>query len=137
MARSNFLTKKPLELYSDVPMNFDKNPLSNNLAMVTNEQSIKQSLKCLLSTNLGDRLYDSTVGSDIYRQLFEPNDDIAINNIMFAIRNTINFNEPRVTIISLAVVLTPDNENFNITLTVSLVNDTAPITVSMLLRRVR
>lgn len=139
MARSNFINqnnKQPI-YYSDIPLNFDKNPLTNNLAIVTNEQAVKQSLKCLILTNLGERLYDNTIGSDISRQLFEFNDDIAINNISFAIKNTITFNEPRVNLISLDIISSPDKLNFNVTLTVSLINDPTPISLALILKRIR
>jgi len=139
LSRSDFITpnKKQEVYFSDIPMNLDMNPLSNGLAVVTNEQAIKQSLKCLILTNLGERWYDSTIGSDVKRQLFEQNVDIGINTIKFAITNTIEFNEPRVKIVSLDVSPSSDENYLNVSLTFSLVNNPAPITLSLILKRLR
>lgn len=139
MSRSDFIspTNKQEVYYSDIPLNFDKNPLSNNLAMVTNEQAIKQSLKCLILTNLGERLYDNTIGSDVIKQLFEPNDAIAINTITFAIKNTIQFNETRINLISVDIIQLTDQENLEVTITFTIINNPNPITLSLILKRIR
>lgn len=137
MSRSDFTNQPKPILYSDIPMDLDKNPLSNQLGIVVNEQSVKQSLKCLILTNLGDRPYNSTIGSDIQNQLFEQDDNIAINNIKFAITNCIDFNEPRVKIVSLNITPSSDDNYLNVSLIFSLVNYSSPITLNLILKRIR
>ena len=137
MSRSDFNTQVKQVFFSDVPMNMDRNPLTNQLGIVVDEESIKQSLKCLILTDLGERPYNSTIGADIKNQLFEPNDDIAVNNLRFSITNCIQYNEPRVNIVNLSITPSSDGNSMNISLTFSLINYSSPITLSLILKRNR
>ena len=56
------LERKKSELYSDFLTNFDMNPVTGNLAKVTNESSVKQALRNLMLTMTGERFYDAHKG---------------------------------------------------------------------------
>lgn len=73
MSKADRLTleKKKKEIYSDFLTNFDKNPFTGYLGKVTNEESVKQSLKNLFLTNKGERFYDFQKGSRLRAALFE------------------------------------------------------------------
>ena len=58
------------EFHSDFLTSFAKTPVGNQLARVVNDKSINQSLKNLIMTNLGERLFQPFIGSNIYRTLF-------------------------------------------------------------------
>lgn len=65
------IERKKVELYSDFTINFDRNPFNGNLAKLTNEESVKNSLKNLFMTNKGERFYDSNKGTILRAMLFE------------------------------------------------------------------
>ena len=73
MARSDrfTLTPKKTEVYADFLMNFDMNPYTGFLGRVTNEDSVKQSLKSLVLTSQGERFYDADKGSRVRDSLFD------------------------------------------------------------------
>ena len=123
--------------FSDFLNNFDSHPLNNTLARVTNENSIKQSLRNLILTDLGERLFQPTVGSDVRKALFEQNDIITAENIKFFITNTIKHNEPRVVLLQLVVKPTPDYYAFNVNIIFEIINNNVPISLNLILRRVR
>ena len=76
---------KPVEYFSDFLNNMDVHPVNKSLGRVINEEAVKQSLKNLILTNSGERLFQPTIGSDVYKSLFEPNDIITAENITYHI----------------------------------------------------
>ena len=144
-------TQKKQEYFSDFLNSFAMSPASNNLGKLTNEQSIKQSLKNLIFTNLGERLFQPTIGSGILNSIFEPNIysvdeslDIksSINyfpgaNIEFNIKNTIKFNEPRVNLLDVKVSPTNNDNALQVDILFCLINNPEPISLNFILKRVR
>lgn len=89
-------TKKSKEVYSDFFDDFIKSPFSDDLALVKNEKAVKQSIKNLILTNFGERLFNPDFGSDINKTLFENNFDDILALLEFRIRQSITNFEPRV-----------------------------------------
>ncbi len=96
-------SKKQVDFFSDFMTSFAKTPIGNQLAKVSNEHSVNQSLKNLLKTNLGERLFQPTVGSEIMATLFEMNVTDSLSMLEMFIRNTIENNEPRVNLVEVNV----------------------------------
>ena len=129
-------TIKKQEYFSDFLDSFSTTPIGNDLGRVINETSVTQSIKNLIYTNLGERLFQPNIGSNIKNSLFEFNDIITSQNIIFSIQNTIKYNEPRCNLIS--VTANPaDDYTFLVNITYSLINNPEPITINMILQRVR
>jgi phage baseplate assembly protein W len=139
LSRADTITQldKKQELFSDFLDNFDKHPISHGLIKITNEQSIKQSLRNLILTNLGERLFQPNIGSNIHRALFEPNDIVTAENISFYIKNTIQYNEPRVNVLNIEVLPDVSRYSFNVNIIFSVINSTTPVTLNLILKRVR
>ena len=125
------------EFFSDFLDDFDSHPISNSLVRITNENAVKQSIRNLILTNYGERLFQPNVGSDVYRALFEQNDTIAAENLTFYIKNTISYNEPRALILNLKVFPMPDNSSMIVNIVFSLINSNIPVTLDVILKRVR
>jgi phage baseplate assembly protein W len=88
-------------------------------------------------TNLGERLFQPNVGSDVYRALFDPNDVIAAENLTFYIKNTLTHNEPRIILLNVKVIPYPDNNSMVVNIIFSLINSNVPVTLDVILKRVR
>lgn len=130
--------KKKIEFFSDFVNSFAKTPFGNQLGRVTNEKSVNQALKNLILTNVGERLFQPFIGSDVTNSLFENNTIDALSNLQFYIENTIQNNEPRVNLIQVFVESNPSNENeISVTLIYNLINNPETITFNFLLKRVR
>ena len=132
-----FTQTQKQEYFSDFLNNFDNHPVNTTLARVINENSVKQSIRNLILTNFGERLYQPTIGSDITKTLFEPNDVVTAENITFFIKNTIKQNEPRAILLEVNVYPNPDRNLFDVNLVFSLINNNIPITLNVILKRVR
>jgi phage baseplate assembly protein W len=138
MARADIVQKgKPIEYFSDFLNNMDVHPMNKSLGRVINEESIKQSLKNLIMTNIGERLFQPTIGSNVYKSLFEPNDVITAENITYHITSTIKQNEKRVILLNVIVNPNPDTYSFDVNIIFSLINNPDTINLNLILRRVR
>lgn len=129
--------KQKQVFFSDFLFDFKKNPHTNDLVRVTNEQSVINSIKKILNTNHNEVPYNSLFGANISHYLFEPfspTTEMEIKNeIKFAIENF----EPRAELLDIVVNGKPDDNALEITLTVAIINNPAPITVSTTLVRIR
>ena len=140
--------QKQAEFFSDFLNSFSKTPFGGQLGRVTNERSINQSLRNLIKTNLGERPFQPYVGSNVNSALFDQIDLSTSQTIQFYIETTIQNNEPRVNLLEVDVQtyldqkeVGPNNliseEEIRITIVYSIINNSNPITLSMILRRVR
>lgn len=130
-------TKRKTEFFSDFVNSFAKSPAGEQLGKVTNEKSVNQSLKNLIMTNLGERLFNPLIGSNVYNSLFEPNVLESLNNLEFYIENTIENNEPRVNLLQVTVTQLNDENSIEINIFYNLINNPEPINFNFILKRVR
>jgi phage baseplate assembly protein W len=130
-------TKVTQDLFSDFLDDLTPHPITKDLGRVKNDQSIKQSLKNIIMTNLGERQFQPNIGSDVYASLFEPNDSIMEENLRFAIQNAIRFHEPRVNIIQVLIGSFPEENRVAVNIIFSIINSVQVQNLNLILRRVR
>lgn len=130
-------TQKVPDLFSDFLADLTPHPITKDLVRLRNEQSIKQAVKNLVLTNYGERPFQPNIGSKVNRALFEPNDDFLADEIEESVRRTITFNEPRVTLIDVQVLSSPDSSQISINIVFAIINSAEPTSVEVILRRVR
>ena len=129
--------KQQPEYFSDFFTDLDIHPIKKDLVRHTNEEAVKTSIRNLLSTNRGDRLFNVTFGSDIRSMLFENFSPATEKVIEQHIRNTIDNYEPRARVDDVRVV--SDDLNYTLTATIvfSIINKQEPITLELILNRIR
>lgn len=123
--------------YSDFLINFDKNPNSGALALASNEEAIKNSLKSLLLTNKSERFYDLNIGSKIRSALFEPFGDIASSNLESLIREAISNYEQRCIVQQIQIEEDVDRNGVRINIIFSMINIPRTINFTIFISRVR
>jgi len=130
------VTKKR-NLYSDFRKDLDINPFTKDLALRKDEDAVKESIKNLILTDRGERLFRPNLGGDIRATLFENNTPATMKLIQESVKETINTYEPRATLID---VETYSNYN-ETTVTVNVIfyvrNKQEPVTVGVFLERIR
>ena len=102
--------------FKDIGMAFGRNPFTNDVSIVKNENSIKQALRNLVMTSPGEIPFNKNVGCQVMQLLFEPLDGFTADTIKDEIINTINQYEKRVQLRSVQVV--PYGENSKLAVTI-------------------
>jgi phage baseplate assembly protein W len=130
------LQKVP-DLFSDFLTDLTPHPITKDVMRIRNDASVKQSIKNLIMTNYSERPFQPTIGCNIYGSLFEPNDRFFFDNIESSIRNTIQYNEPRATILDVRVQALSDAHSVGVSVLFALINSMEPQSLDIILRRVR
>ena len=137
MAPITPLTRRKPETYSDFHKDLTISPVNFDLARKTDEESIKESIKNLVMTNRGERLFQPEIGCDVRRLLFE---NIGADTVLIAkemIKNTIKAFEPRADVVDVDVIGDLDKNAITIIIVYSVINREEPLTLSITLDRVR
>ena len=124
-------------VYSDFLDDFSAHPITGDIVTAKNEQSIKQSLRNLIMTDMGERFFQSHIGSNIRKSLFEMNDSITASDLKYHIQQTIQNNEPRVALIDVVVAFLPVQDSVNINIVFAIINTNNIQNLDILLKRVR
>lgn len=131
------LSRKKASTYSDFHKDLTLSPVNFDLARKVDEESIKESMKNLILTDRGERLFQPNIGCGIRRILFEnagPETSILAKQL---IKETIEAYEPRVNLIGVDVIFNIDLNNANIIITFNVINKEEPIVFNITLDRVR
>jgi len=90
---------------------------SGGVAMVAEEESVKQAILLLLATRPGERVMRPEYGSNLHRLLFSPNDDTTAGLARHYVQRALEQWEPRIRILSLdATRVDADPGRLNISL---------------------
>lgn len=132
------INTKQVEVYSDLTLNMDLNPITGFLAKVSNEDSIKQSLKSIVLTMRGERFYDKFIGSRVNALKFEPMDSVTETSIEHEILECIQNNEPRVNDVSCQITANHDNNSYTVIIFFQIINiPNQTFSIQLILKRVR
>ena len=130
-------TIQKADIYSDFLTSFNKHPLNGEILVAKNEDSIKQALKNLILTNIGERLFDPYFGSTVSSSLFEPFTPFLIEDVQRSIKVAISNFEDRVNVLDISILNDIDRNAFSVSIIFSLINRPDPIQLDLFLRRVR
>jgi phage baseplate assembly protein W len=129
--------KPTKQIYSDFLTDLVPHPIVKDIVKYTNENAVSKSIRNLMLTNRGERLYQPDIGADINRMLFEPMSDAISELLSTYITNTINVYEPRAKVLNTKTVPDFDKNLYSVYITFMVINKQEPITVNISLRRVR
>ena len=124
-------------VYKDIDTLFDIHPVTRKLNVLTNNAAVARSVKNLVLTNKGERPYQPFLGCDVRNQLFELNDGMVESEVEDTISEVISQYEPRAELISVDADIKPDQNSVDVTITFRVVNQQDPISINLMLERVR
>jgi phage baseplate assembly protein W len=105
-----------LQTFKDFNLNFKPHPVTEDLQVVKDSADIKQSIKSLLLTRRGERLFNSDLGTGLSDLLFEPLDFGTAAVIRDEIFSVISSYESRVEIRALNVDTNFEDNGYDIEL---------------------
>jgi len=82
-------------LYSDLNLNFNKNPATKDIAKLKDVEAVKRSVRNLILTNRFERPFHPEIGSDIRALLFENMTPTIQTLLTDRIRDVLQTYEPR------------------------------------------
>ena len=112
--------------FKDISLSFDPHPVTKDLAILTNERAIRRSVRNLVETIPTERFFNSTLGTNIRRSLFDFVDYSTAVVIEDQIRNTVRFYEPRVANLKVQVDPRPDDNSFDVNVIFDIVGQDIP-----------
>ena len=131
-------TVPQFQTFKDLNVIFKPHPITGDLITSKDEAAVKQAIVNLLLTNKGERLFNSQIGSDIPRLLFEQLDYGVAALVQSEIKNVLTDYEPRINIISLEVIPNFDDNGFDVGLEFEIIGrDDIPLNVEFFLERTR
>lgn len=121
--------------FKDIKIDFARNPFTDDVAHVRNDNSIKQALKNLVLTVPGEVPFDNSIGSRVSELLFEPMDELISDALQDEIAATINKFEPRVSLINTIIVPNFETGKYSVTIKYRIVGLPLTESVSFVLQR--
>ena len=93
---SSFRYRKTSRSFKDISLTFAKNPVTNDILPIKNEDAIKKSVMNLVKTRLGERFFNDLLGTRLEDSLFE----VGTSSLIYSLESEIailleNF-EPRI-----------------------------------------
>ena len=129
--------QKKISIYSDFKKDLEISPLSQDLTVFKDEDSIKESIRNLLLTDSGERLMQPNIGGNIRAMLFENITPGNLTLIEDQVRTTLDIHEPRAEIIDVSVSAIDEQNVVRIRIQFYILNNQQPISVDVFLERTR
>ena len=114
--------------FKDLSMSFKFNPLSGDLIALKNENAIARSVRNIVLTTPGEKIFDPYFGSNVNALLFENVDEISAVAIRDEIENSLKNYEPRIVLEEIMVDPNYDMNQFDVIITYKIVGIDVPPT---------
>ena len=112
--------------FKDISFSFEPHPITKDLQVLKNENAIRRSVRNIVETIPTERFFNSLLGSDVRRSLFEFVDFGTASVIQGQIEIAIDNFEPRVENVIVEVEPIPDDNVFNVTVIFDIVGQEFP-----------
>lgn len=112
--------------FKDISLSFEPHPVTKDLPILKNENAIRRSVRNIVETIPTERFFNSLLGSDVRRSLFEFVDFGTASVIQDQIEVAINNFEDRVENLIVQVDPIPDENTFNVTVIFDIIGQEFP-----------
>ena len=123
--------------YSDLNLNFNKNPATKDVAKLFDVQAIKRSVKNIILTNKYERPFNSDFGCNLRGFLFENITEPLLVVIKDRVSMAIEKYEPRVSVEDVVVQSDDGSNGISIMVSFKINGVEQPVSVSTFLERIR
>ena len=131
------LSRRKTETYSDFHKDLTLSPVNFDISRKLDEDSIKESIRNIVMTNRGERLFQPNLGCDIRRMLFENFTPDMVITAKDMINNAVKTFEPRAEIVGVDIITGVDINSLDIIIVYSIINRQEPLTLVITLDKVR
>jgi phage baseplate assembly protein W len=100
--------------FKDISLSFSRHPVTNDIIPIKNEDAIKRSVINLVRTRVGERFFNSLIGTSVEDSLFENQDESQAIFIREQIETTLKNFEPRIRVRNVIVEFPLDTNEMNV-----------------------
>ena len=118
--------KRVSRAFKDISLSFTPHPVTKDLTILKNENSIKKSVRNLVQTIPTERFFNSAIGSEVRDSLFEFVDFGTASVIQNQIQIVLENFEPRIDNVTVEVQPKPDTYEFEVTVFFTIVGQDIP-----------
>ena len=112
--------------FKDISLTFTRHPVTDDIGVFTNENAIKRSVTNLIRTRIGERFFESILGSAVEDSLFEQADPDNAQVLEDDIRILLENIEPRIAKVSIKVVYPLDTNELTVQIAYDIVGLSIP-----------
>ena len=112
--------------FKDITLSFIPHPVTKDLQVLKNENAIRRSVRNLVQTIPTERFFNSVLGSNVRRSLFDFVDIGTASVIQREIQIAIENFEPRVDNLQIEVEPVPDQNTFNVLVVFDIIGQEFP-----------
>jgi len=123
--------------FTDIDLDFSRNPVTNDVAKIKNVEAIKRSVKNLIQTNFYERPFQPELGSGVRDMLFENFSPLTTVFLERKIEEVISNYEPRVALNSVNVEDDIDGNRLVADIQFYVIGSAEPVSVRTYLQRLR
>jgi hypothetical protein len=123
--------------YSDLDLDFGRNPVTNDVNELTNVEAVKRSVRNLINTTHFDRPFHPEIGGDVRTLLFEPMTPLTALNLQRKVEEVLVNFEPRISLVQVAANPNPDANSYDLSIYFYVIGTTELVQVQTFLERLR
>ena len=112
--------------FKDISLSFKPHPVTDDLQVLKNEDAIRRSVRNIVQTIPTERFFNSLLGSDVQRSLFEFVDFGTASTIRQQIAIALDNFEPRIQNVTVAVDPNPEVNSFDVTVIFDIIGQEFP-----------
>ena len=130
-------SKRSARIYKDLNLDFQQNTATKDIQKITDVESVKRSVRNLISLNYYEKPFHPEIGSNIRGMLFENITPQISHFIGKQIELLIKNYEPRCRLVEVANKPDLDRNAYSVSIFFYVVNHPEPVTVESFLERLR
>lgn len=130
-------SSRSVKKYSDLNLNFTKNPATGDVARLTDIEAVKRSVRNLIMTNQFERPFHPELGTSVRTLLFEPITPLNAVLLEDRVREVIINFEPRADVGSVQVLDEIDNNRYKVIINFTVVSTSEDVSITEFLQRLR
>ena len=125
------------KVFKDLNLDFQQNTATKDIQKITDVESVKRSVRNLISTNHYEKPFHPEIGSNLRAMLFELMTPQMNHVITKQIENLINNYEPRCNLVQVFTQPMFDRNGYSVQISFMVNNHQDPVTVESCLERLR
>ena len=124
--------------FKDISLSFVRNPVTNDILAINDADAIKKSVINLVRTRVGERFFNTLLGSKVEDSMFEQQTPEISYNLELNIKTLLKNYEPRVSISSVQVTYPEDSNELSVRIAYDVIGISVPSqTVDFILQPTR